>query len=206
MKIHRQIRIIPVAGDPHSFELFPLNIHPAFRKPAAFLTELHNIDRVFIAPFRAVLFLDLPFDGQTVAIPPWDISRVKPHHLLGAHHHILQRFVQRMTDMKMAIGIGRSIMQDKRCASRFLPQLLINIGIQPALQPTRFPLRQSGTHGKIGLWKVQGVLVIGCRSIHGNLFYRSVYAVDQLFRVSFMWPLRQKPGSFPVKERLMDCG
>ena len=119
VEIHRQIRFIPIAVDAKALEFFTLHIDPVSGKLAALTAEFVDWNGVFVLALLAVLFFDLPLDRQTVAIPTWDVTGIKTHHLVGPHDHIFDRFVQRVTDVQIAVRIGRAIMQSKRLATFF---------------------------------------------------------------------------------------
>ena len=180
VEIHRKIRIRPVACDAETLELIALDIHPAFGKLATFLTEINDINIVFAFALLAILLFDLPFDRQTVAIPTGNITRVKTHHLMAAHDHILDRFVKRVTDVQMAVRVRRTIMQRKRRAAFFGAQLVIYANLFPTLEPLRLTLGQTCAHWEIGLRQVQrGFVVnccIGCVSTHiGRPLERNIH-------------------------------
>ncbi len=159
---------IPVAGDAQTFEFVALDVDPAFGKAAAFLTELDDIDGVLVAALLAVLFLDLPFDGQTVAIPSGDIARVAAHHLLAAHDHVLQDFVQRVPDMQMTVCIRRAIVQREGLARpSAVAQAVVNADLLPAVQPAGFAVGQARAHREIGFRQVQRVFVVRSVGTHG---------------------------------------
>jgi hypothetical protein len=82
VEIHRQVGIGPVAGDAEALELLALDVDPAFGELAAFLAELDDVDLVLVQALGAVLLLDLPLDGQAVAVPAGDVARCLAHHLL----------------------------------------------------------------------------------------------------------------------------
>ena len=143
------------------FELALLHLDPFRGIVAAFLAELGARHVVLVALLLAVLFLDLPFDGQAVAVPAGHEGRVLAHHALRAHHHVLEDAVQRVADMHVAIGVGRAVMQDEffRAPPR-LAQLVVEVLVLPARQNARLLLREAGFHGKIGLRQEDGVAVI----------------------------------------------
>ncbi len=109
-----------------------------------------------------------------MAIPTGDITRIFAHHLLAAYHHILQNFVQRMTNMQMSVSIGGPVMQGEIFASCFFPQAIINTYTFPARQPVRFAFRQPCPHRKCGFWQVQCVFVFGDLVRHLGTFQGSV--------------------------------
>jgi hypothetical protein len=72
-----------------------------------------------------------------------------------------------MTDVNLAVGIGRAVVQDElgTILANFA-QLLVQANAVPALQDLRFALRQAGLHGEGGVRKVKRGFVVG----HFRLF------------------------------------
>ena len=140
---------------------------------AAFLAELDHRDLVFVFAGGAVFFFDLPFDRQAVTVPAGDIVGILAHHLLGSHDHVFEDFVQRMTDVQMTVGVGRTVVQHELfTALARLAALRIKVHGFPTRQGFRFALRQSGTHGELGLGQEHCVFVVrthGFRLTHQGL-------------------------------------
>ena len=166
MKIHGEIRFFPSACNAKTFEFLALYINPTFCEFTTFLTEIHHGHFVFVFTFLTVAFFDLPFDRKPMAIPPRNIARVLAHHLLAAHHHIFEHFVQCMPNVKVTVGIGGAVMKCEGFSTLLFAQFLIDPDPLPAGKPFRFALRQSGTHRKIGFWKVQSFFIIRCLGAH----------------------------------------
>ena len=135
MVVHGQVGIFPLACHAKTLELLALHVNPAIGEVPALTAEFHNWDGVLVVPLLAVLFLDFPFDWQPVAIPTRDIACIFAHHLLGAHDHIFQDFVQRMTNMQIAVCIWRTVMKRERGAALFLSQTVINSDLLPSGEP-----------------------------------------------------------------------
>ena len=159
MEIHRQIRFRPIAGHPQPLELLALDVHPLLGKAPALAPELIDRHVVLVLALLAVLFFDLPLDGQTVTVPTGDIARIKPHHLVRAHDDVLDGLVERMANVQVPIGIGRAIMQRERLAPLFVAQLVINPDLFPLRQPGWLALGQACAHGEVGFRQVQGVFI-----------------------------------------------
>ena len=167
VEVHGQIGIIPRAGDAQTLEFFALDVDPALGEFAAFLTEVDDGNFVFVLALLAVLFLDLPFDGQTVAVPTGDIARLAAQHLLAADDKILEDLVQGVTDVQVTVRIRGAIVQDKGLATLGLvTQLLVDVHFLPAGQPFGLSLGQTGPHGEVGLGQEQGVFVVGRFGAH----------------------------------------
>ena len=67
-----------------------------------------------------------------------------------------------MADMNIAVGIWRTIMENKlRAPGRLLPNLLVQLFRLPVIETLRFLLGQPSLHRKTGFGKIQSSLVIG---------------------------------------------
>ena len=176
VEIHGEVWLVPIPCYAKALELRALHINPPFGKAAAFLTKIDNVNFILILAFGAIGLLNLPFDGQAVTIPTRNVARLMAHHLLAAHNHILQHFVQCVTDMQITIGIGGAIMQHewwawRACLSRLcrlVAQALINANFLPTGQPIRLALWQACAHREISLGKVQRVFIVGKIGTHGK--------------------------------------
>ncbi len=166
VEVHRQVGIGPVARDAQALELVALDVDPAFGEAAAFLAEIDDGDVVLVLALRAVLLLDLPLDGQAVAVPAGDVAGVEAHHLVRADDHVLDRLVQRVPDVEVAVRVRRAVMQDERGAVRFFAQAVVDADLLPMLQPARLAVGQPRAHREIGLGQVQGVFVVGRVGTH----------------------------------------
>ncbi len=168
VEVHGQVGIVPVPGDAEALELLALHVDPAFGELAAFLAEVDHVDLVLVAAFLAVLFLDLPLDRQAVAVPAGHVPRVMTHHLVRPHDHVLDRLVQGVTDMQVAVGIGRAVMQGEGRPPLLLAQAVVDADCLPAVQPAGLALGQARAHGEIGFRKVQRVFVVRRLGAHGR--------------------------------------
>ena len=96
-----------------------------------------------------------------MAVPSRHIRRVETHEAAGFDDHILEDFIDRMTDMNAAIGVGRAIMEDELFPSlALLAQIAVYVQILPALEHVRLALGQVTAHGKGSFRQIQGVLVV----------------------------------------------
>ncbi len=119
----------------------------------------------------AVVFFDLVFDGQAVAVPARHIARIKAGQLFALHHHVFEDLVDGMADVQLAIGIGRAVMQHKeRCTTPCHPQTSIQatvlLRVIPGRNPRRFALGQVAAHRERGVGQIQGGAIVG-RGGHG---------------------------------------
>ena len=148
---HGQVGVVPRPSHAQALELRALRVHPIAGKAATFFAEIQSRHIVFVLALFAVFLLNLPLNRQAMTIPARHVGHVIAHHLPAADNHIFQDLIQRVSHMDVAIRIRRAIMQDPfGLALRFLPDLRIEIHIQPALRDLRLLLRQTAAHREIG--------------------------------------------------------
>ncbi len=155
--IHRQIWMIPIAQDPQALELLALDLRillgVCVAKPA-------DLDRRHLSRFRTKIGSDLVLDRQSVAIPSRHVRCLKALHALEAHEDILQRLVDHMPDVDVAICERRAVVQDPfgRMRSRD-QQALVQVHLLPQLQPLGLVLHELGFHGEGRLGQVERFFV-----------------------------------------------
>src|SRR5436853_388861 len=80
-----------------------------------------------------------------MAVPARHVVGIEAKHLLALCHHVLEDLVQRVANMDVAVGVGRSVMQHEfGAAARALAQLAVEVDLVPALEDFRLALRQAG--------------------------------------------------------------
>ena len=164
---HGRVVVVPVALDAQALELLALHADPVIGEGAALAAELADRHGVLVLVAGAVLFLDLPFDRQAVAVPARHIVAVLAQHLLGPAHQVLQDLVERMADMEVAVGVGRAVMQNELGPALALGALALEQAhVGPALQQFRLLLGQAAAHGEVGLGQENAGFIVGC---HGKL-------------------------------------
>ena len=158
--IHGDIGVVPVTHHAKTFEFFALDIKPFLGELAAFLAKFGNRNIILVLALGAILFFDFPFNRKTVAIPARNVNSVLAQHLLGTGDDVFQDFVQRMTDMQMAVRIGGAIMQDKHfTVGRNTANFAIEVLFLPLLEQGGLHLWQTRPHREIGLGQDNGFLV-----------------------------------------------
>ena len=172
---HRQIRVVPVRADPEPLQLLALHVDPMLRVGAAFGAELLGRHLVLVELLLAVLLLDLPLDRQPVAVPAGHVGRVLAEQGLRPHHHVLQRMVERMADVDVAVGVGRAVVEDEFLPARArLADALVQTLALPPRKDRRLLLRQPGLHRKVGARKEDGRAVIGLDRVGGVGHWRGL--------------------------------
>ena len=84
-----------------------------------------------------------------MTVPARHIRCIKASQGLASQDDVFQDFIDGMTDMDIAIGIRRAVVQDKfRPALHFFAQFLITLLLIPAFQPFRLAFGQIASHGK----------------------------------------------------------
>ncbi len=157
-EIHGQVGIEPVSQYAHTDEFGTLAVYlflgiiPA---PGAKLvsTDFH--------PRLADFFLYIQLDRQAMAIPARHIRRIKAGQAAGLDNHVLQNFVDGVTQVQLTVRIGRAVVKDKfRSSGAGCPDLLVKAHLLPLFQALRFPLGQAGLHREGRPGQVQRVFVV----------------------------------------------
>ena len=66
----------------------------------------------------AVGGFDLVLNGQAVAVPTRHVGRIKTRQVFGLNDNIFENFINGVTDMDTAVGVGRAIVQYKQRRTR----------------------------------------------------------------------------------------
>ena len=170
---HRQVRIVPVADDAESLELLPLHCDPVLGELAAFLAQSQHRDVVLAAAGLAVPLLHLPLDRQPVAVPTRHVVGVVAAHLPRAHDDVLEDLVHRRADVDVAVGVGRTVMEDESLPpGRLRAQPAVQAHLLPAAQQSGLQLRQAGTHREVGARQQHGRSVVDRFGGRHNVVHR----------------------------------
>ncbi|EXI73959.1 MAG: hypothetical protein AW07_02097 [Candidatus Accumulibacter sp. SK-11] len=110
---------------------------------------------------------DLMLDRQTVTVPARDVRRIEAGECARADDDVLEDLVHRVADMDVAVGVGRSVVQDETWASlRHLADALVKTGFLPGGNPLGFAPWQVAAHRKRGVGEVEGLPVVGHDGSH----------------------------------------
>ena len=114
-------------------------------------------------------FFNGVLDGQAVAVPAWNVLRVKAGQLLGLDDHVFEHFVQGVANVQFAVGVRRAIVQNKQRRSLTgCAQFLVQALVAPCFGPGWLTLGQVAAHRKSGVWHVQSGTVICFLFGHGS--------------------------------------
>jgi len=158
---HGGVGVLPVALHAQPAELGGLDADPFLGELAAFGAELDERHVILVLAGLAVFLLDLPLDGQAVAVPAGDIVGVEALHLAEADDDVLQDLVDGVADVDVAVGIGRAVVQHELLAALGAgAQLAEQVHLGPALQQLGLLGRQAAAHGEVGARQKDGRFVI----------------------------------------------
>ena len=115
---------------------------------------------------RFILFAefagDFLFDRQPVAVPARNIGRPESAHRFVAEDDFLQRLVERVAEMEIAVRERRSVVQHETFARRRVLALdrLVKAGLFPVGNPSWLALRKTRAHREVRFRKLQSVFQI----------------------------------------------
>jgi hypothetical protein len=142
--VHREVGVIPLADQPQAFELLALHLHEVLGVVAACAAQGRLVG--LLAP-REELLAHGVLDGHAVIVPAGHIGRAVAAHAVGAHHDVLERFVERVPDVDVAVGVGRSVVQNKVAVGRGLGKhLAVQVDLAPEGLPARLLFGQVRPH------------------------------------------------------------
>ena len=171
-KAHRRVGMVPVADDAEPLELLTLHVDPAAGKLAAFLTELIDRHLVLVATGGAILLLDLPLNRQAVTVPAGNVIGILAQHLLRPVDHVLEDLVQRVTDVQMAVGVGRTVVENElRQAARGITLTVVEVHRLPPTEQVGLAPRQIRLHREVGARKNYGCFIVHVPIIHVRLAF-----------------------------------
>ena len=171
-EIHRLVGMVPTGEDPEALEVLALQVDLLFGVFAAGAAEFADAQ---LALLRAELLVDLPFDGQTMAVPPRDEIPETAGHQVVLHHQILEDLVEEVPLVDGAVRVWRAVVEDELLRGGILRQeLLVDLLVLPGLHLRRLALAERGAHGKIGLRQVDCFSVI-----HSNVRTRKGLRVSR---------------------------
>jgi hypothetical protein len=150
-----RLRIHPVAEHAKADEIPALSLDLFRGKVAAELAELRGWNVL------AVLLLDLVFNWQAVAVPAGHVRRIEAGQRFRFDDDVFQDLVDGVADMDVAVGVGRSIVQDElgSAAGRFT-DAFVEFSLLPLLHPSGFTPGEVAAHRKRRVGKIQRALVI----------------------------------------------
>ena len=160
--------MLPVAHDAHAAEALHLHIDVVLGKLLAGGTELRDAHLLAV---ELVLFDNGGLDGHTVVIPAGNVRGQVAAHGIAAGDKVLQRLIQRVAHVDVAVGKRRAVVQaEQRLALVLFQQLVVKVQLFPVCQHIRLALGQTGAHGKAAFGHVQCLFVFHvCSSIYNIL-------------------------------------
>ena len=153
---HGEVGCVPIPEDAQSNELPFLQLHELAGVLPAFAA---NLDTGHAGLFPAEHLVDLDLDRQSVTVPSGDVGRVETRHGSRLDDEVLENLVFGMSDMDVAVGVGRSVVQEEhRTSGSEVADLPVQLQLVPPLQYARFQVGKAGLHRKAGSGQIDGVL------------------------------------------------
>ena len=156
--VHGLVGVGPVADDPQAAEALHLPVDVILGKLFTGRAELRDRHGLVV---QLVFLDDGRLNGHAVVIPAGDIGGVISLHGPGPDDEVLQRFVEGVAHVDVAIGEGRAVVENEPGAVLvFLQELAIQVHFIPLLQHTRLPVGEARFHGEGGFWGDNGIFVV----------------------------------------------
>ena len=158
-RFQREVRVRPQAEPAQPLELRAHHLDVLERVSGAGTSKIGHAHRALLG---AELAVDPQLDRQAVAVPARDVRRVETGHAAAFDDEILQDLVERVPDMNVAVGVGRSVVEDEfwRAAPPFA-QLTVEVDGVPARNSLRLNRLQVRLHRKIRPREIHRVLPLG---------------------------------------------
>ena len=164
--IHRAVEVLPVGDHAHALEAGLLALDIVLGIVAAGAAEVRNAHVLVV---EALLLDDGALDGHAVVIPAGDIGHLITAHHVAAVDEILERLVQRVTHVDIAVGERRAVVQvEAGLALALLERDIVNVLLIPALEHVGLALRETCAHGEVGLRQVDGLVEVVFVLCHGS--------------------------------------
>ncbi len=157
-EVHGEIGPLPVSQDAEPLEVGALAVHLL---GGIFPAGDPKLGRADLVAGLALLLLHLELDGQAVTVPARHVGGVQPIEGAGLHDDVLEHLVDRVTDVDLAVGVGRPVVEDETLGPRpRLADQAIEVHGLPGREHRGLALGQVGFHREARVGEVQGVFVV----------------------------------------------
>ena len=156
--VHGFIGMLPVAEDAEAAEAAHLTVDEVLCKGLTGIAELRDRHGLVV---ELVLLDDGGFNGHAVVVPAGNIGRVIAAHRMGADDEVLERLIECVAHVDIAVGERRAVVQDeRRLALVLFEHQAVDVDLVPVLQHARLALRQARAHREVRLRGDDGVLIV----------------------------------------------
>ena len=150
--------MLPVAEDAEAAEAAHLTVDEVLCKGLAGVAEFRDRHGLVV---ELVLLDDGGFNGHAVVVPAGNIGRVIAAHRMGADDEVLERLIERVAHVDIAVGERRAVVQnERRLALVLFEHQAVDVDLVPVLQHARLALRQARAHREVRLRGDDGVLIV----------------------------------------------
>ena len=108
LRRHGGVGLIPAPENTQPLELRPLQVEVFLGVLAAGAAHRDGLHLQLLA---AQLFVDFDLDGQAMAVPTGNIGGIEAGHGLRFHHEVLEALIERVSQVKRAVGVGWAVVQ-----------------------------------------------------------------------------------------------
>ena len=156
--VSASVRIVPTAENAQALELAPLDLDLLLGESAAGAAE---VARAHLPLLRPELLVDLPLDGEAVAVPARNVVGELAAHRGAFHDHVFQHLVEEVAQVQRPVRVRWTVVEHEQLPPCVLAQdLLVDLSLEPRLHLRRLAFGELRAHRKRGLRQVDGVLEV----------------------------------------------
>ena len=157
--VHGLVGVLPVGDDAHALEAVHLAVDVFLRIVVAGAAEVGDAHGLVV---ELLLLDDGALDGHAVVVPAGNVGRVVAAHGVGADDEVLERLVERVAHVDVAVGERRAVVQaEARLAVVLFEHFVIQIHVVPAAEHIGLTLGEAGAHGEVCFRQVdRGVEIV----------------------------------------------
>lgn len=155
--VHRDVGVVVIAECSEALHLLGLDFDEFFCVGFAASTDLKGDH---LTGLVTEFLDDFVFDREAVTIPARDEVNLESGHAAGADDEIFEDFVEEVSEMDRAVGVGRAVVKDKRSVGGVLvADAREELEFIPSFLDLWLVLDEVCAHGKACLRQVEGFFV-----------------------------------------------
>ena len=160
---HRRVWVRPISEDFQSLELSALKVDVLLGVSPTHVAQFRDRHRTLVSLLLRELLLDAELDRQPMTVPARNIGGLKSDHVLVLDDDVLQDLVERVPNVNITVGIGRSVVQEELALLRgavLLDHAFVHTIRDPLLHLLGLALGQLPSHREVRNGEIQRRFVV----------------------------------------------